>query len=56
MTSEAHTPQRSFSGPGLILGGLLLMIIAVIAWRIPHLLRAIEEKKNLGPEIGRAHV
>ena len=50
MTSEAPTPQRSFSGPGLILGGLLLMIIAVIAWRIPHLLRAIEEKKNLGPE------
>ncbi len=50
MNPETPSTENSGNGLGLLLGGLLLLILAVVAWRLPHLMRAIEEVDQLGPE------
>ena len=50
MNPDSNPGKKPGNGIGLLLGSLFLLIFAVILWRIPHLLRALEEARNLGPE------
>ena len=47
MNPETPSTENSGNGLGLLLGGLLLLILAVVAWRLTHLMRAIEEVDQL---------
>lgn len=50
MNESNPNTRKLGNGLGLLLGGLAFLMIAVVAWRIPHLYRAIEEANNLGPD------
>ncbi len=49
--SEKSTPHKKRNhGLGWLALGLSILIAAVIIWRAPHLYRAIQEARNLGPD------
>ncbi|OUU25408.1 MAG: hypothetical protein CBC13_02010, partial [Planctomycetia bacterium TMED53] len=47
---NAPSEKKRSHALGLLSLGLFVLIAAVITWRVPHLFRAIQEARNLGPE------
>ena len=50
MTDSRTSPAASLRPPLWLLGLLFLLCGAVLAWRIPPLLKSIEERERLGPD------